>query len=227
MEDQNVRISVANLAAYLMNIDTRKIVAIGIMNKKRFEKGEPFLQALGGAATMSPNGMNYARASYKAVFLGEGEDANDARFVVPRDHLEAALAWFQAHGMNDVCETDPMREVTHELEQETFDGSSVLPSGALNGAYAYYHGIFCQEVGDGKGTSERAAKQNVPTRRLFFVHTLCVPSGVFSSVLSSPYVKLLTEEDLDTTQMGRTKGVTKDGIPMADNLCNWVPGHTT
>lgn len=223
MEAQKVRISVANLASYLKNKDTGEVVAIGILNNKRFAKGERFLQALGGAATMTTKGRNLMEETYQAEFLGEGGDKDDARFVVPARYAEEILSLFEKRP--SLCERSPMREVLHELEQECFGNHTILLPGALTGVYSALTGVFRQASAEGAGTSARAQAQCIPTRRLFFVHTLCVSRMVFENLCRSSYMQTLSTRELNTTQMGRTKGVAYDGTPMADNLCGWIPGY--
>lgn len=207
-----------------MNEDTDEVVAIGILNKKRLSKGERFLQALGGAATMTPMGRVFMEGTYGAEFLGEGGDKDDARFVVSAKQADGVLRLLETQ--RDLCELLPMREVLHELEQELFGDHTILPSGTLANADTVLFSAFRQaSADDGVGTSARAQAQDVPTKRLFFVHTLCVSGSVFEELCESPYIQVLSEEELDTTQMGRTKGVANNGIPLADNLCNWDPQH--
>lgn len=226
---QRVRVSVANLASYLVNNDTGEVVAIGIANKKRFEKdGKIFLQALGGAAEMTEDGKKHLEETYSAVFLGEGDDLRDVRFTIPVVNLKVVLALFEVTE-SDFCEQDPMREVRYELEQETICSDSILcPKTLARASSSVFEGVFYQESAeDGVGTSLRAASQEIPTKRLFFVHTLRVLNPVFLEILASPYVTRLSEKELDTTQMGRTKGITRSRSPMSDNLCNWIPGYLT
>lgn len=227
--NQRVRISVANLASYLSNQDTGEIVAIGIASKKLFEReGKIRWQAIGGAATMTERGMEDMRITFSAEFQGEGDDINDARFTIPLAYVDEVLRLFVTSHNEEFCEASPIREVVHELEQEGFCGEAILRPNSLVGATSIYEGAFLQEVAeDGKGTSDRSSMHHIPTRRVFFVHTLCVSNAVFVDVLASPFIVRLNENELETTQFGRTKGITRKMTPMADNLCNWIPGHIT
>lgn len=126
----------------------------------------------------------------------------------------------------DFCEVTPMCEAVHELEQEIFLGETILPQGALSKATFELLKVVRQLPAEGESTSSRAWNQDVPTRRLFFVHALCISAdGVFREIMANPYVRKLAEEELDTTQMGRTRGVDSLGHPLADNLSNYLPGY--
>lgn len=212
----------ASLASYLKNNETGEVVPISILNKKRLAKGERFLQALGGAAMMTPEGREFVERGYGAEFQGEGYDRDDAQFVLPAEYSEEIIRLFRVN--QSLCQRSPMDEVLHELEQEPFCDCTILPPGTLVDVYTV-HESTCRQAfaDDGIGTSARAQAQDVPTKRMFFVHTLCVSGSVFEKLCASPYVQVLSKEELDTTQMGRTKGVAMDGTPLADNLCNWDP----
>lgn len=211
-----VRISVANLCPYIKNKDTGETLAVGIADKGKLERAKWQYHALGGGAWMTPKGKKTLEERYSAIFLGEGKDINDARFTVPEQHVTAILEIFESPS-SLFCEIDPFREAKEDIEEELVDGD-------LSDAQGLMLGVFRQEPArDGVGASKNASIK-IPTRRLFYVHMLVVPNGAFEHIVNNKYIRCFTEEELDTTEMGRLIGLTNTCQIMADNLSNYVPG---
>lgn len=222
-QGKRVRISVANLCPYIKNRDTGETLAVGIVDKKKLKLGIWKYHALGGGAWMTPEGKKILEEKFSAVFLGEGEDANDARFTISEQHVASVLEMFETSS-SEFCEISPFRELKEELEMELINGHSVVEEDELDNAQSSLLRVFRQESAeDGVGASERASTE-VPTRRLFYVHMLVVPNGTFEEIVNNKYIRCFTEKELDTTEMGRLIGLTNTGEIMADNLSNYMPG---
>ncbi len=220
MEQNKVRVSVANLVSCIYNIETWECVAVGIVNKKRFENGERFLQAIGGASYMTIEGKKLLETKFKADFLEKGKDSMDARFIIPAEYFDEVVRLFENYG-EDFCETNLVRELREELVVEKIAGTSVLSLLDLQEVRHSCNGIVQQERAEGEDTSLRASASSIPTRRLFYIHELSMPDVIFRKITGCTLISILTTEELRTTNMGRTKGVTVDGTPMSNNLFNW------
>ncbi len=224
--ETTVRVSIATLAPYLRNDKTGQTIAMGIANRKKFEQERSVLfQALGGAVKITTKGRKTLK-SYGAIFLGKDAEEDDARFVIGQSNLDGALKPFMNFLLSEtLCENTPLREAVEELEQETFDGCTILNPRDLKNARAPLYGIFKMELlQPGMGRSERALAVDMPTLRLFYVSVMTVTDSVFHRIVASPFMYSFTESELDTTRMGISKGITREGFQMAGNLCNYAPG---
>lgn len=214
-----VRISVANLAPYLRAVGTDEVVALGIIDARKFnDMGMTQFTALGGGAVMDQSMMAFLEREYSAVFKNR-----DARFEVDVRPLETIMSIFsdpKAHA----CEVSVRREFTEETVDESVGGKTVLTAEEAMRCTETFLGYVRQaQPEDGVGTSLNATVV-VPTHRLFGIFAINAPLAVFKKIVASPLIRTFTENELDSTRLGASRGETCDGYHMSDNLGNWFSG---
>lgn len=115
---------------------------------------------------------------------------------------------------------DPTRDIIAELSGKEFPemGTILTPEEAATVDVVYVKTVRQKPAEDGVGTSSRGAAAGVPSRRMFRLYALSVRNTLYDKIGASPIVKILTPEELATTDGGSKKGVTRDGLAIADNL---------
>jgi hypothetical protein len=103
---------------------------------------------------------------------------------------------------------------TRELPLQS---APVLSPAEVAGISPRYLGTVRQPVSEpGQGTSARGT--DLPSRRLFNVFEMIVTPAVLEKMRNAPAVTMFTEEEVATTNGGRTKGEAHDGTAIADNI---------
>lgn len=221
MNDDNVRISIATLAVYVQDIETKNTVAIGILNKKQTEsRGVPVYQALGGGSHVSSSAKELLETIYGAKFLGEGDELMDARFLVSSKHAENVLKLFENPAAVWFCEISPLREVYEELSQFGI-GESLLRSDVLE--YCHLATARQRSLRVGQDQSVRVLSET-PTKRLFFVHKIVVTSSLFQEIITNDSIRVFSKDELISTMEGGCNHALPCGAIMVNNLCDYVPG---
>ena len=211
-----VRISVANLALDLIVKGTEKSYKFGITPKKR-------IQALGGAVWLTELGVRMLQTSVGAenFEFDKASGFADARFLVPESMVEHAFYLFTGNGgfPDTRHEKNPFGDMETELSGKEYPNAGhILPSHMLGLVRFQYRTMFRQQPPEsGRGTSERE-RTDVPTRRLFRFWNIRADQMAADIILSSPLVRILSDDELATTKGGACKGVAKDGTEIADNL---------
>lgn len=173
-------------------------------------KGTKRVQALGGAAFLTPEGHSYLVEQFGAHDFSRDDEQSpwDARFYVDDNRVDAALSVFDKL-RPDIFDTGPLRDAGHELVE-----AGVLAEEELKKLYARHLGVYRQPTPlEGTGTSVRGS-----ARRLFHLFQLTVDEVLYGKILKSDAIRKLVSAELATTDGGRKKGQTADGIEIADNL---------
>lgn len=217
MKDGETRISVALLAPRICDVQTGELASFGVLNRALYnDKGIKRIQALGGAAFLTPQGHERLVREFGAHdFAQDSPDSPfDARFVVSNEHVETVLSMFEELD-SALFDTSLVHEVVPELCHEKLNGiPAVLEEGEAKRLAFFYNGFYHQPLPeDGTGTSSRGA-----ARRLFHLFTMLAVSDTFDKVFKSRAVAELNEADLLSTNGGRRKGLSVSGSEIADNI---------
>lgn len=221
-----VRVSVANLInKAIAPIGEGDFCSyVGIFASSAYKKGEKRYQPIGGAAELTELGRNYLATTYGAENFHKSEEGGiDARFEVDDSRLAEVFVFFL--NRDSRCfEIDPRRELIEELSTVELTGVGGLPvippiltHEEAESIEVEYSRPVIQPFKDDVGTSGLARK-GLPSRRLFFHFNLLVSREIFKKMKSSDAIRFLDFEEMDTTEGGLHKGVTKDGIELADNF---------
>lgn len=218
MANSKVRVSVGNLVRLVSGGKLK--VAFGVLNPKKLEKGERFVQALGGRANLTAVGKEILERQFGAegFELDENSGMYDAAFIAPEDSLEGILAFFE-DANSEYFEIDPSREIEEEVFQKIYPNGigTILPNVAVRPVVTYVKTVRQPAPDDGVGTSMRA-RNDMPTRRIFRLFDLVFPAHELDEFLLSEVVIMLSENELLTTKGGRSKGLTMHGDIIADNI---------
>jgi hypothetical protein len=174
------------------------------------EKGTRRLQALGGAAFLTPAGHQRLVKEFKAHdFYRDDESSDyDARFYVDEAHVERVLSMFEVLDPT-LFELDPSVDAGHELVE-----AGILSEDEERQLEYRYLKAYRQPLpAEGTGTSTRG-----PARRLFHLFEMVAPEPLFTKILGSSFIEELEREELATTNGGRQKGHSFAGSEIADNL---------
>jgi hypothetical protein len=143
--------------------------------------------------------------------------------IVPDEVVEETLRFFENPDPK-FFECDPQREVREELSEEDYPGICgpiLTPEEAAQIQMAHEFRVRQRPPVSGHGTST-LEKEGVPTRRLFHIFQLQVSSKeILAKLVSSPAFRILSSDEVSTTDFGAKKGVTNDGITIADNLFHY------
>lgn len=220
VQPEIVRVSVANLAWYMRNNATGVQVPIGILNPKKLMKGEKSYQALGGAVMLTDAGKHMCEGSLGATNLEYDNKTGcfDARFEIHADMLGIALSAFVRVMHDNGLERNPMLDIMNELSGKEFseEYGTILPADLTKDVVGKFLGTVRQQLPTSADTSARA-RGDMPTHRLFRIFELSMPEAAFHKVLDSPVVRVLTREELATTNGGACAGHTKDGRAVIQN----------
>lgn len=213
-----VRVSLANLATGIpVDADVFK-GHFGVISPKSFASGKMRVQALGGGAELTLYGVEFLKRSYDAHSFEIDKDTGktDARFLVDEACVDSIFTMFE-DPQPQMMETDPTREIFEEL-LKPYPFGTILTEEELATSSVLYIDNMRQPVPEsGVGTSPRE-KEGIRTRRMFRRFDLIVPHETYLSMRESPAIVLLSLDELATTMGGRRKGVTRNGLEMADNL---------
>lgn len=208
-----IRISVANLVPRLIVEETGETHFIGLLNRRHFQKGHRVYGAIGGAAEMTIAGKVLLILAQGATF----EKERDARFLIQQSNLKSVLTYFEDRDQT-ICEIDPIREIQEELtgtelpeippvltenqasQIQVQYARSVYPRDSLNVARNW----------NGEG--------QMPTVHYFHLFEMIVPQTIFEILCGHPAIKLFTEKELASTQMGLVRGTSADGSSISSNL---------
>ena len=117
-----------------------------------------------------------------------------------------------------MLEASAEREVLEELTGEVLIPGTepVLRVDEMADVHLRSVGVYRQPLVIGSDSSARQTE--IPSVRLFFVHTLEAPRGVVEKVLAHPALRELTTEEVRTTEGGKVRGVCADGARIANNI---------
>jgi hypothetical protein len=190
------------------------ILAASAWNKK----GQKRFQPIGGAAELTEAGRDYAVKCWGAENIHISKEGMfDARFEADDTHLEDVMAFFGERNP-EFSEIDPVREIRDELCKDELNGiPPVLSAEEVEEIDVEFLETKRQPFSDGPGTSD-LAKEGVPSRRLFNLFEICMPQRLINKMLASEAIRSLTAAEISTTEGGRHKGATSDGIELADNF---------
>ncbi len=214
-----VRVSIANLAWRIRNLHTSEFATFGILNSDKLKQGKRQYVALGGGAMLTDAGKTVLETAYQASDFELDKDTGffDARFITDESQVETIFDLFKRPSLE--LEQDPTLDILHELSVKQFLGHKdtlrKLVRKAVNPTFLQSVRQGVPEVG--KDTSGRALA-DIPTRRLFRIFELWMAGSTFEKFKSSQMVRLLTDDELRTTDGGRTVGRTSDGVPIQNNL---------
>jgi hypothetical protein len=221
-----VRVSVANLADQMVkrvHLSESHPESFGILNPKKLEQGVRSFQALGGGAMLTPEGKSMLEREYDATDFEFDETTGfyDARFQIDEEHLNTVLAAFSAVGANGAAwfEKDPTLDIKMELSGKEFPGyHTILTPEEVQQVQVRFREVKRQKLpAVGADTSGRA-KADMPTHRLFRKFDLVMSPESYIRCVSSPVLKLLSAEELATTDGGSKAGRTRDGEVLQNNL---------
>lgn len=209
-----IRISVGNLAPRVRCGD--KEYTVVTLNSGAFKRGRRLWQPLGGAAELTEKARAFLTERYGAhEFKGL-----DARFLVDDEHLEAIFDLLGGRNP-ELIEGGVERELQEELCEEELEGiPPVLTPEEAATVVVHYVGTVRQPFLNEGGTSPLEVK-DAPSRRFFNLFRLEVSEEVLAKMRASAAIRILTPEEVASTNYGLTKGRTADGETIADNLM-WV-----
>lgn len=214
-----VRFSIGNLVAAVVSVENGQHYMLGILaaspwNKKQQKRFQP----IGGAAELTEAGRDYAINTWGAENIHvSNEQMFDARFEADDSHLEDVMSFF-AERDSEFSETDPVREIRDELSKDELNSiTPVLSADEVEELEVVFLETRRQPFSDGPGTSD-LAKEGVPSRRLFNLFEVYAPQRLIDKMLLSEAIRSLTTAEIATTEGGRHKGATSDGIELADNF---------
>lgn len=192
---------------------------------KKWETGERSYQALGGAARLTLFGVAHLMCEFGAsrFELDTKTGLYDARFVVDEAHVGNVLKFFGdiAGEMNHIAEDNPIGDILEELTGEGFSSrlGPIVPKERIGEVTLVYLDSVRQKIpADGIGTSARAAVGAVPTRRFFRRYMLMLPGDLYFAAVTRGTIRLLSADEVATTEGGSRKGTTCDGVGIADNI---------
>lgn len=217
-----VRVSVANLAWFARVSGSANRHPFGIVNEKKLKRGERQYMALGGGAMLAQAGKELLEAQIGATNFEFDEHTGcfDARFQIDEDRLESVFYHFEHYG---ILELDPTLDILAELTGAEPGHDGILTAEEANLVQVVQCGLVRQQSSAaGTDTSARASAE-MPTRRLFRVFELVMPSRLFEKMQSSPTVRFLSDTELRTTAGGSKAGRTSDGWVIQNNLFNLYP----
>lgn len=207
-----IRVSVANLVPRLIAAETGNVHFIGLLNRKLLKRGERVYGAIGGAAELTENGIDLLHTRFGARF----EKGRDARFFIQTGDLDAVMKLFEARNQ-DFCEVDPSREIREELTMlELPDMPRVLTPDEAERIKIRFIKSMYQAEDPAARTSTKA--EEILSRRYFHLFEMVVTTSLFERLRNHPAIKLFTEADLATTQLGLVRGTAQDGSMIATNL---------
>lgn len=220
----NVRISVGHLAPHIVVQETGQAHFVGILAPSHYGKGKLVLQPLGGAAELNALGVVTLIERFGASeFHKNKEDGVDARFVMDDGKLEEVMNFFEARNPK-FSDIDPSRELVDELTGFELPGNDLLPGipplltkEMVEQISIGYARTVRQKFSSEPGTST-LAKADTPSRRIFNLFSLTVPQAIFDHLSSWKAIRILSEEEVATTGGGAHKGVSSEGITIADNF---------
>jgi hypothetical protein len=207
-----VRVSVANLISKIICSDGREGY-LGILYDKALQKGITQYIAVGGGAELFENGMNFLKHYHEAdPYSFEG---SDARFKLPGKNVAGALI---ALGNQRIDSQLIERGVERELFEEFIDEQkdAVLTNEEISLCKLEYMGSYRQPINTKQGGSMNTSGS--VTARLFFVYNMLVTPKIFDKIKSHESMRILTAEEVATTEGGSKTGYTSDGAVIGDNL---------
>jgi hypothetical protein len=214
-----VRVSIANLAWYARPEGSVFRHFFGIINQKKLaEEGKRQYMALGGGAMLTEIGKNLLEAQVGATNFEFDEKTGffDARFQVEEDRFESAFFHFE--GYYATLEHDPTLGIMAELTVEESGHESIFTADEAKMVRVLPLGVVRQQPAKaGTDTSARASAE-MPTRRLFRIYELVMPSILFAKLHKSSVVRFLSDAERTTTDGGSKAGRTSDGYLIQNNL---------
>lgn len=224
MESKRVRVSIANLAWYVRIKQNDVRYPFAILNPNKLKKGECQYMALGGGAMLTESGKKALEESFDAsdFELDKHTGLFDARFQIYEKDLEAMFGLFSnINGIMKTYEQDRTLDIMAELSGKEFPGyERILDDDEVKLVKANFVKVVRQKPSEAAvDTSARGASAEVPTRRLFRIYELVMPKELYQrKLLHSPVVKILSDDELKTTDGGCKAGLTSDGLVIQNNL---------
>lgn len=220
---KRVRVSIANLAWYVKMLENDVQYPFAILNPKKLKQGERQYMALGGGAMLTERGKEVLEQAFDASDFEQDPDTGffDARFRVERQHLEAVLKRFELlSGTTNSFEHDPTLDIIAEISGKEFLGyDRILDDDEVKLIKPTFVKVVRQKSPDvGTDTSARASAET-RTHRLFRIYELVMPVTLYQrKIWRSPVVRILSDNELETTDGGSRAGKTKDGFVIQNNL---------
>ncbi len=220
-----VRVSVANLAWYVRMKENNVRYPFAILNPDKLAKGERRYMALGGGAMLNEAGKKMLEEVVGAsgFEFDTGIGFYDARFRICERDLESAFKTFSSVDTRGatIYEQDPTLDIMAELSGKEFPGYPTIMSAEETELVRLdFVKVVRQKLpAAGADTSARGVAADVPTHRLFRIFELVMPLALYQGrMMSSPVVKILSNQELATTDGGSKAGVTRDGLIIQNNL---------
>jgi hypothetical protein len=212
MANRDVRISIADLVWDAVNLNTGEVARIGILSQKALEHGKRVWAALGGAAILSPAGMQYMIDSYDAhSFETDATSGHiDLRCVIEERHLETVFEAFKTYRTD--LEHMHCHDIMHELK-----ALGLFTSSALGRLMLQYQETRPQMNG-ASIVDGMKFKLGVQTYRLFRIYDLLMPGELFERLTKQKYVRSLTMDEVATTNGGAVRGVANNGDEIQNNF---------
>lgn len=212
-----VRISVGELAPFLVDADSGEVSYPVILNPNSRRRGEDLYQPLGGAVKLTEAGCKYFVENFD-VQPNAFHEKDDARFEVSEARHEEVLQIFEDFNDHaDLITVDITRELFEELTEPEIEGMPpILTLEEAKQVETVFLWTSRQPPGTSADTSP-LAKKDAPSRRLFYIFKMKAPGHIIEKIRASPAIKFLAFEEIMTTRGGTRKGSTRDGSPIADN----------
>lgn len=181
--------------------------------------------ALGGGVRLTDAGKAHLIATFGADDF-ENVDEMDARFTVPARRHEEVIAFFESPN-EEYFDMTPFREMLEELTRS--ENKTRLPDGTL--AYPPVleekdlEGITVRPIDISRQPPPEDEAEQITrnpgkpiSRRLFYRYEMVITPEVYEKLKKASAIRFFSDEEVATTKGGSKKGVTSDGLEIADNI---------
>ena len=147
-------------------------------------------------------------------------EEDDARCLVDETHLESVFTFF-AIRTTEAKTQDAVRELEEELTRKelAIQEAPILSAEEFEQIQVRFVKTLQQAIAaTGKGTSAREEASDPPSRRQFDLCVAEAPDEIFQKLVDSSDTRVITAEEVSSTRGGASKGVTPDGVTIADNF---------
>ena len=221
MNQKRIRVSIANLAWYVTTIENNIRYPFAILNPGKLAKGEHQYMALGGGAMLTTRGKQELEKTFGASDFEFDEKTGffDARFQIDEQRLEGVFCLFGNPERFAWREQDRTIDIMNELIGKEHGHASIMSeSERCFIDCAYVKSVQQKPSEFGVDTSTRVTA-GISTRRLFRIFELRMPQSLYSrKFVCSPFVRILHNHELATTDGGSKSGHTNDGHVIQNNL---------
>lgn len=221
MDSKRVRISIANLAWYATTVENNIRYPIAILNPNKLKKGERQYMALGGGAMLTERGKKRIEETFGASDFEFDEKTGffDARFQIDDQHLEEVFCLFGDSERFTWYEQDRTIDIMNELTGNEPGHEGIMSESDRCLIDCVYVKSVRQKPSEFDADTSTRVTADIPTRRLFRIFELRMSQSLYNrKFVCSPFVRVLHDHELVTTDGGSKSGRTNDGYVIQNNL---------